>query len=98
MPGLSWRYMVATVGLIACAQIAAHAQSIISISLQQNGLKAAPKKASAGKIVLKVTNNSDALARDILILPMNEEGTGLLMQANHDGDHDYSIHALGKIT
>ncbi len=98
MPSLDWRSLAAIVWLIGPVQAEAQAESIISITLQQNRVSAAPARVHPGRIILKVTNNTGFSGRGILVLPMNNDGTGLLVKESINEDHDDITQVIGKIT
>ena len=97
MSVLNMRPLAATLCLLALSTIAAGGQSVLSVTVNENGVTAAPQKLARGKITLKVTNTSPRWGRGIIVLPMKSDGKELLLRDNHDEDLDYASHAVGQI-
>jgi hypothetical protein len=91
------RIRVAVLSLLALSPVAASGQSVLSVTVNDSGVSAAPQKLARGKIILKVTNASPRWGRGIIVLPMNRDGKELLLRNNHAEDLDYASHAVGGI-
>ncbi len=76
----------------------ADAQSVISVTVSEDGMSAAPQKVTRGKITLRVTNTSSRSGRQIIVLPMKDDGRELLLRADRKEDLDYADDAVGRIT
>ena len=94
---LKTQLLAATLCLFAFSPIEANAQSVVSVTVSEDGMSAAPQKVARGRITLKVTNTSPRSRREIIVLPMKDDGRELLLRADRKEDLDYADDAVGRI-
>lgn len=89
--------LAAMLCLFAVSTYEATAQSVVSVTVSEKGVSAAPRKVARGKITLKVTNASARAGREIIVLPMRGDGRELLLRNGASDDLDYADDAVGRI-
>ena len=103
MVGSTVRIFAATIALLALSDIAARAQSAISInlnegrSMRQRGVTVEPAKVKTGAITLNVKNSSKHQTKTVAVVPMREDRTELLLRRREANDHSYAPHSIAGV-
>ena len=91
------RFFLAAGCILALSPNAVAEESVISVTLRDNGVTASTDKTRAGKISFEVKNDSKERTHSFLVVPMKEDGSEMLLNEDEVSVYGYARYSICEI-